>query len=70
MRVQLNALKDHLSVHVSPDPDHGVFVTLGADGIVTKHDSVCIQHADPAYLAGVFEEAAAQLRALTVGQAA
>ena len=70
MHVQLNALEDEINVHLSTDLGTGVFVTLSATGLVTKHDSVCIQHADPAYLAGVFEEAASQLRALTVGQAA
>lgn len=65
MHVQLNALDDEINVHARTG-DGAVFVTLAATGLVTKHDSVSIQHADAEYLAGVFEQAAEQLRAVHV----
>ena len=69
MHVQLSGLADKINVHVRVDNGSG-YVTFTGTGPVTQYDAVVLSHFDPAYLADVFADAASQLRALTVKEAA
>lgn len=62
MQVQLSALDDKVNVHARLGKAGAAFVTFTGTGNTTANDSLCFQHADPLYLADVFEEAAVALR--------